>query len=76
MADFPRTDLHSLILDANIFIWCLGAIVATTAQVHSTELERRVCVGRIPACSVLEVCDVEEIGGRGGNLIISAEAEG
>ena len=42
-------------------IWCRGVVVITTAQLHSTKLEIRFCVGLNPACGVSEIRDAEDL---------------
>ena len=41
--------------------WRCGVVVITTAQLHSTKPELRFCIGPNPACSVLEICDGEDL---------------
>ena len=41
--------------------WRRGAVVITTAQLHSTELEPRFCAGSNPARSVSEIRDGEDL---------------
>ena len=38
-------------------LWCRGVLVITAAQLPSTKLEFRSCVGSNPACGVLEIFD-------------------
>ena len=43
-------------------MWCHGAVVITTAQLHSTKPELRFCAGSNPACDMSAICDVEDHG--------------
>ena len=40
--------------------WCLGVVVITTVQLHSTKSELRFCAGSNTACNVSEICDGED----------------
>ena len=42
-------------------IWCRGVVVISTAQLHSTKLEIRFCVGSNPARGVSEIRDAEDL---------------
>ena len=42
-------------------MWRHGAVVITTAQLHSSNPELRLCVGSIPARGVSEICDGENL---------------
>ena len=45
-------------LDALIVcFWHGGAVVITTAQLHSMKPELRFCTGSNPTCGVLEICN-------------------
>ena len=41
--------------------WRRGAVVITTAQLHSTKPELRFCAGSNPACGVSEIRDGEDL---------------
>ena len=41
--------------------WRHGVVVITTAPLHSTKPELRLCVGSIPACGASEIRDGEDI---------------
>ena len=45
----------------NIISWRRGAVVVTTAQLHSTKSERRFCVGLSPARGVSEIRNGEDL---------------
>ena len=40
--------------------WCHGVVVITTAQLHSTKPELRLCTGSNLACNVSEICNCED----------------
>ena len=42
-------------------LWHRGAVVTTTAQLHSTKPELRLCGGSNPASGVSEICDDENL---------------
>ena len=42
-------------------VWRHGALVITTAQLHSTKSELRFCAGSNPARGVSEICDGENL---------------
>ena len=44
-----------------VFFWCLGVVVITTAQLHSTKPELRFCAGSNPARGVSEIRDGEDL---------------
>ena len=42
-------------------LWHHGVVVITTAQLHSTKPELRLCTGSNPACGMSEICDGEDL---------------
>ena len=42
-------------------MWRRGVVVITTAQLHSTKAELRLCAGSNPACGVSDICDGEDL---------------
>ena len=42
-------------------MWCRGAVVVTTAQLHSTKSELRLCAGSKPACGVSWIRNGEDL---------------
>ena len=42
-------------------MWCCGAMVITTAQLHLTKPELRFCAGSNPARGVSGICDGEDL---------------
>ena len=50
-----------IIIINNIAMWRHGVVVITTAQLHSTKPELRLCTGSNPACRVSEIPDSEYI---------------
>ena len=42
-------------------LWRRGVVVITTARLHSTKPELRFCTGSIPARSVSEISDGEDL---------------
>ena len=47
--------------DSYPWMWRCGAVVITTAQLHSAKLKLRYCAGSNPARSVLEIRDGEDL---------------
>ena len=45
----------------NLQTYRRGAVVITTAQLHSTKPELRFCAGSNPACGVSEIRDGEDL---------------
>ena len=43
------------------YLWHRGVVVITTAQLHSTKPELRICAGSTPARDVSEICDGEDL---------------
>ena len=41
--------------------WCRGVVVITTAHLHSTKPELRLCAGWNPACGISEICNGEDL---------------
>ena len=44
-----------------IYLWRRGAVVITTAQLHSTKPGLKFCAGSNPACGVSEIRDGEDL---------------
>ena len=42
-------------------LWRRGVVVITSAQLHLTKPELRLCAGSNPARGVLEICDGENL---------------
>ena len=47
--------------DMHLHLWCRGAAVITTAQLHSTKPELRFCVCSNPARGVSDIHDGEDL---------------
>ena len=50
-----------LIHNGSSVMWCRGVVVITTAQLHSTKPELRLCAGSDPARGVSEICDGDDL---------------
>ena len=46
---------------SSCLLWCRGVVVITTAQLHSTKPELRLCAGSNPARGVSEIRDGEDL---------------
>ena len=44
-----------------IYLWRCGVVVITTAQLHSTKPELRLCAGSNSARGVSEICDGKDL---------------
>ena len=59
--DVAKSDEHDETVTVDINLWRRGVVVVTTAQLHSTKPEPRLCADSNPARGVLEICDGEDL---------------